>query len=278
MKKLIIVLSALSAFVFASCSTMPLTQVNDTIAGPEMDFAKLNRDDYIVLGKVSGKGSIIASDSQISSERKNRLSGSRPSSNVTLKGDTLRYGYLNEEQFPVHTAEEKAVANAMYQMIELAEYNDADAVIFVTTRVTIVPEPQPNAFANVFKHESRINAVVSGLAVKIKDNGTGIKQGIREQEDLDPVGTAKARKAESDAQAKAAAAQAKEAAEKARAAAEKTRNETAAAEAEAAASAAAATIETPAAETPAVSAETAAPAKTESSVKSEAAKTPAKKN
>jgi hypothetical protein len=209
MKKIACLLITTAALFLTSCATAGAL-VKNYITNPDSSLVDLNKEGYTVLGQVSGTGTIIANDKEINQEREALTAGIRPVKDIILEGDTLRYGYLNNTQYPVQTAEEKAVANATYNMIEQALYNDADAVICVKTRMSVIPFVNENGSRNIFNPKSTITAKISGIAIKIKDTGTGIKQGMGEQENLDPAATIKAQKnTEKKAEADAKAAEAK---------------------------------------------------------------------
>jgi hypothetical protein len=217
MKKLICIILFAAGFVLTSCATAG-AMMKTHIPNPDDSSAPLNKDEYIVLGTVSGTGYVIASDKEINTERKAASEGVRPVHDIILEGDTLHYGYLNNHAYPFQTAEEKAVANATYNMIETALFNEADAVVYVTTRVSIIPVVNKDGGRNFFNPQSKITAKISGIAVKLRDRGTGIQPGTGEQENLDPAAAIKQKnKAEKDAADKAAA-EAKAATEKAKAA------------------------------------------------------------
>ena len=219
MKKLICIILSAAVLILTSCATAG-AMVKTHIPNPDDSSAPLNKDDYVVLGTVSGTGYVIASDKEINSERKAAAEGLRPVHDIILEGDTLRYGYLNNYAYPFQTAEEKAVANATYTMIETALFNGADAVVYVTTRVSIIPVVNKDGGRNFFNPQSKITAKISGIAVKLKDRGTGIQTGAGEQENLDPAAAIKIkREAEKEAAAEAKAAAEKEKADQSAAAA-----------------------------------------------------------
>ncbi|MCK9170322.1 MAG: hypothetical protein M0P01_07895 [Treponema sp.] len=193
MKKIICILLPVAAVFLTSCATAGAL-VKTHIANPDSTLAALNQNDYIVLGQVSGTGTIIAADKEITQERETLSAGQRPAKDIILEGDTLRYGYLNNTSYPVQTAEEKALGNATYNMIEQALYNNADAVICVKTRMSVIPVINGNGSRNMVSPKSKITVKITGIAVKIKDTGTGIKDGTGDQEDLDPEATIKAQK------------------------------------------------------------------------------------
>ena len=211
-KKIICILIPVAAIFLTSCATAGAL-VKTHMANPDSSLAAINQNDYIVLGQVSGTGTIIAADKEINQEREDLSAGQRPIKDIVLEGDTLRYGYLNNTSYSVQTAEEKALGNATYNMIEQALYNNADAVICVKTRMSVIPVISGSGSRNMFTPKSKITAKVTGIAVKIKDTGTGIKNGAGEQEDLDPAATIKTQKeAEKTAETAAKAAEQKAAA------------------------------------------------------------------
>jgi len=153
------------AFAAASCQSAPIqSSSTNFIHNPGVNSPVV---DYIILGRVSGQGSIVYST-------------------VTQKysGDTMRYGSLgvisgNTAQNSLNPlnplnvknismprrgsspdARELAISNATYVLIERANMLSADAVIYVTTAVDIVVDPANSTITT--------NATINGIAVRVK--------------------------------------------------------------------------------------------------------------
>jgi len=155
------VLAVLVALLAASCATAPISTSTSNINSPYVGFADLGSGDYTVLGKVTGLAEI--------------------SYNQTTKmvsGDTLKYGYLGvmgsagqtqstsaflgilrtTQVVAPSSPDEKATANAIFDMIEKADALAADAVLFVTTKIVRRQEA-----GTLITH-----VTVSGVAVRLK--------------------------------------------------------------------------------------------------------------
>ena len=149
------------AFAAASCQSAPIqSSSTNFIHNPGVNSPVV---DYIILGRVSGQGSIVYNA-------------------VTQKysGDTMKYGSLgmlreaapqnsnplNVRNIPMprrsssQDARELAISNATYVLIERANMLSADAVIYVTTAVDIVVDPANGTVTT--------NATVSGIAVRVR--------------------------------------------------------------------------------------------------------------
>ena len=167
MKKLFFLGVALVALNMISCATAspPVNSTTQTIGNPYVS-TQLRPEDYTVLGRVTGTGTITYSAG-------------------TYTGDTLKYGVLGDEIGSVgHIANqtttsgyglftqttstvstpggsrEMAIGNANYELIENAKSMGADAVIFVTTSV--------EASADAKNNTTTTTATVSAIAIKLK--------------------------------------------------------------------------------------------------------------
>jgi|SRR5574344_181904 hypothetical protein len=168
--------SILCAILFASCASTNVQVTNATIEPATLDLGSLPRDQYIIIGQVSGEGIIVAKDSDIRREAKLKALQEPVFNTASVEGDNGRYGFLGEQNTNM-TILEKAIAMGTYKMIKAAQYNGADTVIYVTTTTTIVPKSH-----SLFSKESTVTAKVSGLAVKIKPND-GIKIKVPQPEE-----------------------------------------------------------------------------------------------
>jgi len=158
-KVLLIVMSA--AMIAVSCSTVPISTSTSNINSPYVGFADLGTGDYTVLGKVTGLA-------EVSYNQATRM----------VTGDTLKYGYLGAmgsagqtqstsafmgilrttEVVSPSSPDEKATANAIFDMIEKSDVLGADAVLFVTTKIV----RKEDAGTTI------IRVTVSGVAVRLK--------------------------------------------------------------------------------------------------------------
>lgn len=153
--------SVLLAVLITACSSTPVSTNTASFNNPGLGLADLTPSDYTVLGKVEGSGTI-----QID----------KNSNEIT--GDTLNYGYLGSlgsagqtysqskffglikvtEVVTPSSPDAKARGNAVYEMIEEAEALGADAVIFVTTKISRQDDEK----------QSIITATVRGVAITIE--------------------------------------------------------------------------------------------------------------
>lgn len=204
MKKVFFSLAAASIVILiSSCASGGIAAVDSTLDKQDISVPSLNRSDYVILGYVSGEGSIVASDKQIMRDR----SGLRPSKRMLLQNDTFRYGYISDYKPAAMTVEETAVANAMYKMIKQAETNGADTVAFVQTHISIIPKITDNGKQSFFNPQSTVTAKVTAIAIKIKSEVPALQPApIAEPEDLDPAATFKLEKANAEKAAREKAA------------------------------------------------------------------------
>jgi uncharacterized protein YbjQ (UPF0145 family) len=152
---------AMIALIMASCATAPISTSTSNINSPYVGFADLGSGDYTVLGKVTGLA-------EVSYNQATKL----------VTGDTLKYGYLGAmgsagqtqstsaflgilrttQVLAPSSPDEKATANAIFDMIEKADALGSDAVLFVTTRIVRREEAGTTI----------IHVTVGGVAVKLK--------------------------------------------------------------------------------------------------------------
>lgn len=155
------VIVVLIALIMASCSSVPISTSTSNINSPYVGFADLASGDYTVLGKVTGQAEVSYN----------------PSTKL-VTGDTLKYGYLGAmgsagqtqstssflgilrttEVVSPSSPDEKANANAIFDMIEKSDALGADAVLFVTTKIARREEAGTII----------IHVTISGVAVKLK--------------------------------------------------------------------------------------------------------------
>lgn len=151
----------LVALLATSCATAPISTSTSNINSPYVGFADLASGDYTVLGKVAGEAEVSYN----------------PSSKL-VTGDTLKYGYLgamgsagqtqstsafwgilrSTEVVSPSSPDEKANANAIFDMIEKADALGADAVLFVTTKIA-----RREGAGTIITH-----VTVNGVAVRLK--------------------------------------------------------------------------------------------------------------
>lgn len=152
------------ALLGVSCTSTNIQTTNASIQPATLDLGSLPRDQYIIIGKVSGEGIIVANNRDIQREAKKKAIEEPVFNEAQASGDNGRYGFLGQPNTNM-TILEKAVAMATYKMIQAAQYNGADTVIYVNTTTTIIPKGH-----SLFSSKSTVTAKVTGLAVKIKPN------------------------------------------------------------------------------------------------------------
>ena len=157
---LLVLIICIIAFSAASCQSAIQSTSTNFIHQWDVNRPVV---DYVIVGRVSGQGSILYNT-------------------VTQKysGDTMKYGSLgmlreaapqnsnplNVRNIPMprrsssQDARELAISNATYVLIERANMLSADAVIYVTTAVDIVVDPANGTVTT--------NATVSGIAVRVR--------------------------------------------------------------------------------------------------------------
>lgn len=175
--KLCIAVVSAAALLCVSCASNNLQSINATMKEATIDLGSFPRDQYIIIGQVSGEGKITVKNGTIVKEAKNKAMELPEYNNSSAIGDNGRYGFIGSNPNTNMTVMEKAVAIATYKMIQTAQLNGADTVLYVTTTTTTVPKS-----LSAFSNESIITAKVTGLAVKIKPND-GIKIKLPEPEE-----------------------------------------------------------------------------------------------
>ena len=155
MKKLI-VLIIFGTLIFISCTTKNDSKIAD-INYQYIGIENLSRDDYEILGRLTGFSSV-----------------SQNLSTSKLTGDTFEYGYLGdidlfeEKKYSpvtktvlsseIKDREVVARKNALYKLIQKANELNADSIIFVKTMVE----------EKIDSNTITCNVTVSGLAIRIK--------------------------------------------------------------------------------------------------------------
>ena len=169
--KMALLTTAILSLLCISCASNNIMSVNSTIQPATLDIGSLSRDQYVVIGQVSGEGIITAKTNLIKKQAKLLASQEPTYFDVEVTGDSGRYGFLGSAVNTNMTVLEKAVAIATYKMIQAAQYNGADTVVYVTTTTKILPKGYSS-----LSSESIVSAKVTGLAIKIKpDSGVNIK-------------------------------------------------------------------------------------------------------
>ncbi len=150
-----------AVLIAAACSTVPIATSTSNINNPYVGIADLGSGDYTVLGKVTGVAELTYNQAT-----------------RVVTGDTLKYGYLGQmgsagqtqstsafmgilrttEVVSPSSPDEKAKANAIFDLIEKSDALGADAVLFVTTKIS----RKEDAGMTI------IRVAVSGVAVRLK--------------------------------------------------------------------------------------------------------------
>ncbi len=165
----VLFLAALSLSALSCASNQAITYR----AMPEatLDLGSLSRDQYIILGQVSGTSSITVKSSDLLHDSKAYALGESKVNSYTIRGDSGNYGFIGNANQKNLTVRERAVALATYRMIETAQYNGADAILYVSTSLT-----EENASDSSLSTETRLRVTTTGLAVKLKaDEGCTIE-------------------------------------------------------------------------------------------------------
>lgn len=156
MKKLSICILGCAVFLLASCATAP--KVSNISCFSEVAPGSLPADRYIILGEVSGESTFVVKSEDVAKEYKNAHSSEPTAFTPEIMGDEGHYGFIGKAKSSDLSIMDRAIASAEYNLIELARYNKADAVICVNTDVQ-VQESGKNTMYTV---------KVTGLAIKLK--------------------------------------------------------------------------------------------------------------
>ncbi len=138
-----------------SCASTPRT----TSVTMQEASVTLQREQYVILGRITESATVIAATSALEREEKNLATGAKEINDTVLDGDNGNYGFIGTNIPSNLTIKEKAVALATYKLLELAKFNEADAVLYVTQNISVKQE-------STFR--SRVTATVSALAVQVK--------------------------------------------------------------------------------------------------------------
>ncbi len=141
--------------LFVSCASIP----SGTKATMEETQVSLNRDQYTIIGRITESATVIASNSAIKREVKNYATGIKEINKASLKGDDGNYGFIGSNIPSNMSVKERAIALATYKLLNVAKYNNADALIYVTQDISVKRESGA---------KSSVTATVSALAVKVK--------------------------------------------------------------------------------------------------------------
>jgi len=175
--KIVCATVATCVLLAVSCASTNVMSVNATMQPAVLDIGSLSRDQYIIIGQVSGEGYITAKTSIIKNQAKTKAVLEPTYFSTDVIGDSGRYGFLGSEVNTNMTILDKAIAIATYKMIQAAQYNGADTVVYVTTTTKILPKSYSS-----FSSGSIVSAKVTGLAIKIKPDA-GIKIKIPDPEE-----------------------------------------------------------------------------------------------
>ena len=162
--------AAVLSFTAISCaSTQPHTY--RVMPEAQLDLGSLSRDQFIIVGQVSGTSSVTVKTADLTNDEKNFAYKESKWNNYTILGDNGNYGFVGKANTKNLTVQERAIALATYRMVETAQFNGADAVLYVQTTVNV-----EDAAASIMNNEKKIRVTVTGLAIKLKaDSGYEIK-------------------------------------------------------------------------------------------------------
>ena len=164
MKRFGILLIAITGFFLVSCAT---TSNYASVAHfTELDASSMPSNRYVVLGEISVENTVIAAAEDFAKEAENEISVEPKIISIKLHGDDGKYGFIGKPTKTKLSIYERAEAVAEYKLIELAKYNEADAIICF------------NSSTEAFKDGANVmlTTKASGVAVKIKaDEGYSIK-------------------------------------------------------------------------------------------------------
>lgn len=143
-----------STALLASCASVPAA--NKTMQEAQIS---LQRDQYVIVGRISESATVVASTSAIKNEEKRIARGIKEVNDASLIGDNGKYGFIGTTMPVNMTVKERAVALATYKLLGVAKFNEADALLYVTQDVSI---------EKISGSKSKVTATVSALAVKVK--------------------------------------------------------------------------------------------------------------
>ena len=169
MKKFGILLIAITGLFFVSCATT--SNYANVAHFTELNASSLPSNRYIVLGEISAESTTIVAAEDIAKENENEIAAEPKVISIKLHGDDGKYGFIGKPTKTKLSIYERAQALAEYKLIEIARYNEADAIICFNS----ITEATRDG-ANVL-----LTTKASGVAVKIKaDEGYSIKYPVDE--------------------------------------------------------------------------------------------------
>ncbi|MCR5284057.1 MAG: hypothetical protein K6D95_00510 [Treponema sp.] len=177
MKKIVLLFTSLVGLLFVSCASASFRNLSTF---PAIEPGSMPANRYIILGEVNGSSEIAVKTSDLTKEIKNDYSSFTEYLEVPVNGDIGKYGFIGKPAKRKLNVIERSVALAEYNLIQMAKYNEADAIICLKTTTEV----------KAAGSTSRIITRVSGYAVKIKaDEGYEIKTPvvIEEPEEVPPV-------------------------------------------------------------------------------------------
>lgn len=160
-----------------SCATVTRTTAI-TMPEVQLDLSSLPKEQYVIIGKMTESASVVASTNAIAQEKKRFALGEKAVNSATVSGDSGNYGFIGGLFKENMTVQERAVALATNKLLDLARYNEADAMLYVTTQVTTQKESGS---------KSRVTATVSGYAVKITPDAEAKYPQLLKEEEAAPV-------------------------------------------------------------------------------------------
>ena len=163
MKKIILGVLGACCVLLASCAS---TNFNRLSAFPVIESGDLNSSRYIVLGEITASNSISMTNDEFSRLIKNEFAYEPQNIEVKFGNDTGDYGFIGKPVNIKMNVFERSAALAEYKLIELAKYNEADAILCFNSDTKV-----ESNFRN-----TTVTTNVSGYAVKVKpDSGYTIK-------------------------------------------------------------------------------------------------------
>ncbi len=164
MKKIAILLTAITGLFFISCASTPT--YSNVSHFTELEPGSLPANRYVVLGEVSAENTLIVATADIAKEMENEISSEPKIISIKALGDDGKYGFIGKPTKTKLNVFERAEALAEYKLIELARYNKADAIVCFNSSTDIQKDGV----------NTMLTTKVSGLAVRIKaDEGYTIE-------------------------------------------------------------------------------------------------------
>ncbi len=135
MKKILFPFFAILSLAFLSCASAPIKNIYHY---PEIDLDDLSSDKYEILGEITEDAKITVKKSDLNNEQKNLNSPELALTYIPAIGDNGNYGFIDKDSEKYLTLFDRALALAEFKLIEVAEYNHADALTCVRSNVKAV--------------------------------------------------------------------------------------------------------------------------------------------